>query len=194
VIGYQFTGVKLTAIVKPLPQLSFTTRYVPQSGSMQVTTESTPEFDSMKARSHLVGETIDWNPTSVVFVQANANWGFNYISSAYPSSANPSQRNADNNYWTGSIITGFALNKDTDVSIQYTYQKADNFQPEVASFSQPYGASYKEEAVSIGVKHKFSKTWIGSGKVGYFDSQNDTTGGRTNFRGPMAYIAMEHSL
>jgi hypothetical protein len=194
VIGYQFTGVKLTAIVKPLPQLSFTTRYVPQRGTMQVTTEATPEFDSMHARSHLIGETIDWNPSSLVFVQANANVGFNTISSAYPSSANPSQRNADNNYWTGSVITGFALDKATDVSLQYTYQKADNFVPGVAAFTQPYGASYKEETIAIGVKYKFSKTWIGTGKVGYFDSRNDTTGGRTNFRGPLAYVAMEHSL
>ena len=148
----------------------------------------------MKARSHLIGETIDWNPTSIVFVQANANVGFNYISTAYPSSASALQRNADNNYWTGSLITGFALDKDTDVSLQYTYQKADNFVPGQAAYTQPYGASYKEETIAVGVKHKFSKTWVGSGKIGYFDSRNDTTGGRTNFRGPLAYIAMEHSL
>jgi hypothetical protein len=194
VVGYQFTGVKLTAIVKPLPQLTFTTRYLPQHGTMQVTTEATPEFDSMTARSHLIGETIDWNPNANVFVQANANIGFNYISSAYPSSANPSQRNADNNYWTGSLITGFAVDKATDVSLQFTYQKADNFVPALASYTQPYGASYREQAVTVGVKHKFSKTWIGSGKVGYFDSHNDTTGGRTNFRGPLAYVAVEHEL
>jgi len=194
VIGYQFTGLKLTAIVKPLPQLSFTTRYLPQQGTMQVTTEATPEFDSMHARSHLLGETIDWNPSTNVFVQANANVGFNTISAAYPSAANPSQRNSDNNYWTGSLITGFAVDKNTDVSVQYTFQKADNFLPGLATYTQPYGASYKEETFTVGVKHKFSKTWMGSAKVGYFDSKNDTTGGNTNFRGPLAYIAMEHAL
>jgi hypothetical protein len=194
VIGYEFTGVKLTAILKPMPELSFTTRYLPQTGTMQVTTEATRTFDSMEAKSHLIGETIDWNPNSSVYVQLNANVGFNYISSAYPSSANPSQRNADNNYRTGSIITGWVMSTKTDANLQYTYQRADNFQPELAAFTQPYGASYEESTITVGLKHKISAKWIGSLKVGYFESTNDTTGGRTNFRGPLAYVAMEHEL
>jgi hypothetical protein len=194
VLGYEFTGLKLTAIVKPLPQLSFTTRYQPQSGTMQVTTDATPTFDSMHAKSHLISETIDWNPSSQVFVQANANVGFNYISTAYPSSANPSQRNANNNYWTASLITGCVVTKSTDVNLQFTYQRADNFQPEISAFTQPYGTGYRESTVTVGVKHKLSDKWIATGKLGYFDSRNDTTGGRTNFRGPLAYVAMEHAL
>jgi hypothetical protein len=194
VVGYEFTGLKLTAIVKPLAELSFTTRYLPQRGSMRVTTEATPTFDSMNAKSHLIGETIDWNPNSSVYVQLNANVGFNVISSAYPSSANPSQRNADNNYRTASFITGWVLDKKTDASIQYTYQKADNFQPELARLTEPYGASYRESTITLGLKHKISDKWISSAKIGYFESTNDTTGGFTNFRGPLAYVAMEYSL
>ncbi len=194
VIGYQFTGLKLTAIVKPIPELSFTTRYLPQSGNMQVTTEATAKFDSMTARTHLIGETIDWNPNAHVFLQANVNIGFSYISAAYPSSANPSQRNADNNYSSASLISGWVVDKNTDATIQYTWQKADNFLPALSAYTQPYGASYKEETITVGLKHKFSAKWMASAKVGYFDSKNDTTGGRTNFRGPLAYIAVEHEL
>ena len=31
-------------------------------------------------------------------------------------------------------------------------------------------------------------------KVGYFDSRNDLTGGRTNFKGPLAYVSIEYGL
>jgi hypothetical protein len=31
-------------------------------------------------------------------------------------------------------------------------------------------------------------------KVGYIDSKNDTTGGYTNYRGPMAYLAFDHAF
>ena len=194
VIGYQFTGYKLTAIVKPVPELSFTTRYLPQTGKMQVTTEATPEFQSMDAKSHLIGETIDWNPNKAIFVQANFNVAFNTISSAYPSAANPNQRNSDNNYWTGSLITGAVLGKHTDGTLEYTYQKADNFLPALAQYTQPYGAGYEQSSVTLGVKHRFSDRWIGHAKAGYIDSKNDTTGGNTNFRGPLAYVSFEHSL
>ena len=36
VTGYTFTGLKLSVIFKPLAELSFSTRYQPQSGNMSV--------------------------------------------------------------------------------------------------------------------------------------------------------------
>jgi hypothetical protein len=198
VVGYKFTGLKFTAIVKPVPELSFTTRYVPQTGSMEVTTESTARFDSMKARSHLIGETVDWNPNPRVYVQANLNVAFNSISTAYPKAQTPltiaPQRNSDNNYVVESLVSGFVVNKSTDVQILFTHQHAHNFQPEIATGTQPYGAGYSESTGTVGVKHKLSATWIASGKIGYIDSQNETTGGRTDFRGPLAYLAFERQL
>ena len=194
VVGYQFTGYKLTAIVKPIPELAFTTRYLPQKGKMQVTTESTAKFRSMDAETHLIGESVNWNPNKAVYVQGNINVTYSYISSAYPSSANPNQRNADNNYVSGSLLGGAVLDKNTDGTLEYTYQKADNFLPELARFTQPYGASFEEVTVTVGLKHKFSGRLIGHAKLGYFDAKNDTTGGNANFRGPLAYVSLEYGL
>lgn len=198
VLGYQFTGLKLTAIVKPIPQLSFTTRYQPQKGEMQVTTESTAEFDSMNAKSQLIGETIDWNPNTAIYVQADFNVVYNVISTAYPRDQAPltiaPQRNSDNNYVTGSLMTGFVLSKVTDAQVQLTYQKADNFEPGIAVGTQPYGAGYREYTATVGIKHKLTDRILASGKVGYFSSKNDTTGGFTNFHGPLAYVSVEYKL
>jgi hypothetical protein len=44
------------------------------------------------------------------------------------------------------------------------------------------------------VTRKLSNKWLGSAKVGYFETRNDTTGGNTNFHGPLAYFSVEHSL
>lgn len=198
VVGYQFTGVKLTAIVKPLPTLSFTTRYQPQQGDMQVTTDATAKFDSMKARAHLLGETIDWNPTRQIFVQLNANVAYNYISTAYPRDQaalnRAPQRNADNNYWSGSAIAGYSLDKVTDVQLLGTYQKADNFEAEIAQGTQPYGAAFEEYSVAVEVKRKLTDRLIGNAKVGYIHSENSTAGGNADFDGPLAYVSLEYSL
>lgn len=198
VLGYKFTGLKLSAIVKPIPQLSFTTRYQPQRGEMEVTTEKTATFDSMTAKSQMISETIDWNPNATVYVQGSVNVVFNQISTAYPRDQAPltiaPQRNSDNNYWTTSVISGFAVDKRTDAQVQYTYQRADNFEPGIAVGTQPYGAGYEEYTATVGMKHKFNDRWLASGKVGYFSSKNDTTGGRTNFHGPLAYVSVEYGL
>jgi hypothetical protein len=161
---------------------------------MEVTTDETAKFDSMNAKSHLIGETIDWNPSPQIYMQANANVVYSYISSAYPSSANPSQRNADNNYQTYSLLSGFVLTKTTDAQVEYTYQRANNYDPSIASFTQPYGTAYEESMITVGVKQKLTDRLVADVKVGYMDSRNDTTGGRTNYRGPMAYVALEYGL
>lgn len=197
VVGYQFTGVKLTAILKPIPELSFSTRYQPQKGKMQVTTEKTAQFDSMDAKSHLISETVNWNPNKLVYLQGSVNLVYNYISTAYPragGTGNLRGQNSDNNVRTLSFLTGFVVDKNTDAIIEAMHQKADNFIAAQAVGTQPYGAGYKEYSVSAGVKHKFSDQWLASAKVGYIESRNDTTGGNTNFRGPVGYISIERGL
>jgi hypothetical protein len=64
----------------------------------------------------------------------------------------------------------------------------------MAAYTMPYGAGAKESVVSAGVKHKFSDRCMGNAKVGYYDSKNDTTGGFTNFRGPVAYVSLDFAL
>ncbi len=220
-LGYKYNGAKVTVIVKPISTLSFTTRYVVQKGKATVTgiqvtgtgsvsspyVASNPESDSMDMSNQMISETIDWSPTAQFYLQANANVVFNVISTVYPRAgvvpaaganqswdANGVLQNSNNNYVTASFLAGAVLTKADDVQFQYTYYRADNYNPQLANLTMAYGAGAKESVVTLAVKHKFSDRCFGRAKVGYFDSKNDTTGGNTNFRGPMAYVSMEYAL
>jgi hypothetical protein len=214
VLDTQFTGIKLTTIWKPHPMVTSTTRYVYQLGKMQVTgfLPIFSKYDSMDAKNHTIDETIDWNPSTRFYLQANANLVFNVISTVYPRAgvtpasvsaagvANASfdtnnvLQNSDNNYFNGSALVGAALSKTDDLQLQGTYYRANNGTALRAIYTQPFGVVIKEYSVTVGVKHKFTDKWLGTAKVGYFNSKNDTTGGFTNFHGPLAYIAFEHAL
>ncbi len=208
-LHYKFDGFKLTAILKPLPELSFTTRYVYQKGTADVTgvLPTFPQYDSMDAANHTIAETVDWNPTKQFYAQANINVVFNTLNTAYGRSgitaatattvaysSDTIVTNADNNYITASVMAGAVLTKIDDLQLRFTYYRADNYNPAVAALTMPYGAGAKEVSVSAGLKHKFSDRCIGNLKVGYYDSQNDTTGGNTNFRGPLAYVSLDYAL
>jgi hypothetical protein len=208
-LASQFTGVKLTATAKPNAQFGFTTRYVYQKGKAQVTgfLPAFPEYDSMDMTCHSISETIDWTPNPQFYVQANASFVFNVISTIYPRAgvvpaagtsiswnANAVLRNADNNYVTGSLVAGAVLTKHDDLLVQVIYYRADNYDPINATRTLPYGAGAREYSVTAGVKHKFSDRLLGNAKLGYFDSRNDTTGGNTNFHGPLAYVSLEIGL
>lgn len=196
VLGYQFLGEKLTAIVKAHNNLTFTTRLIRQTGKMDTSVDSGVSFQSNDTKNYNLGETIDWSPSAQVFVQANLNVVFNTIKTAYPIAGglgNEVLRNADNNYINGSFITGFVVDKNTDASLQYTYYRADNYKvPSPASVF--YGAGVTEYTVTAGLKHKFTDRIMGNAKLGYIDSKNDTTGGHTNFKGPLAYVSLEYAL
>lgn len=197
IMGYEFHGYKLTAIIKPIPTVTFTSRYVGQIGTMNTTIDAGAQSDSMDSKNHLFGETIDWNPNSQVYVQANLNIVFATLQTGYPGiggTGNDVLRNADNNYWNGSVVAGCVVNKTTDAQLQYTVYHADNYDPLAPPAAVNYGAGADEYTVTIGAKHKLSDRMILNAKIGYFDSKSDTTGGRTNYHGPMAYVSLDYAL
>jgi hypothetical protein len=204
--GYAFTGVKLSLILKPAAGLSFTTRYQPQYGNMSVlgstlTGGNGTEVTSGKARVQSISETVDWTPTRQLYMQGNINVVYNYLETSYPVVVESTTtnyllpiQNADNNYITGSALCGFVLDKETDAQIQANWQQATNYNPQIAAGGQAYGASFLYESVTAGLKHKFGNRLMGDAKVGYLRSTDGTTGGFTNYKGPLAYVSLSYSL
>lgn len=204
----QFTGIKLTAVAKPSAFITFTTRYVHQKGESQVTgfLPNFPAYDALNQKIHSINETIDWTPNDQFYMQANLSLVYNVLGTIYPragitpAGSNPAWntngvlQNADNNYVSGSIVAGTTLSKTDDFQICFRYYKANNYNPELAAYTMPYGASVKDVSVTAGVKHKFSDRVVGDVKVGYFDCTNVTTGGNTDFRGPVGYVSLTYGL
>jgi hypothetical protein len=206
----QTSTLKLTATTRPSDQWSFTTRYIYQHGAMQVEgyLPDRPAYDSMALRNHTIDETIDWNPTKQFYAQLNANVVYGYISTVYPRAGitaptsstnvafntNDVLQNSNNNYVNGSVLAGLVLTKKNDVQIQYTYYHAANANPQVAYLSMPYGVAALDYAVTVGLKHKLSDNLVLNAKAGYTLSRNDTTGGRTSYHAPMAYVALTYGL
>ncbi|MEY4940157.1 MAG: hypothetical protein RIQ93_1892 [Verrucomicrobiota bacterium] len=197
VLNYDIYGARLTAIVKVSPTLSFSTRYVQQRGKAQIAEDGYITGDSNDSKRHHIGETINWTPSRGFYMQTNINVVFDKTSTAYPragGSANDVLHNADNNYWNGNIVAGFVVDKLTDAELQATYYRANNYNPALAVATDPYGAGAREYGVFAGLKHKFSDKLLGQAKVGYLDRRNDTSGGNSNFRGPLAYVALERAF
>jgi len=196
-LDYDIYGARLTADLKVSPTLKFTTRYVQQRGKAMIAEEGYLEGDSNDSKRYHIAETISWNPNKGFYLQANANVVFDKTSTAYPKAggtANDVLRNADNNYWNGSVVAGWVVDKQTDAQVTGTYYRANNYNRAIATSTDPYGASGRDYALYVGVKHKFSERFLGHAKVGYADSRNDTTGGFTNYKGPLAYLAVEYGL
>jgi hypothetical protein len=204
--GYTFTGLTFDVIFRPLPELSFNTRYQDQDGQMAVTANTVTggqgnESPSGKATIKMLSESINWSPYKQIYVQANVNAVYNTIQTAYPvvtvNAANSVAVpfvNADNNYITGSAVVGFVADKDTDIQLQGFWERANNYNPQVALGGQPYGAGFELSSYTVGLKHRFTNRIYGDAKVGYMKSTDQTTGGFTNYNGPLAYLSLTYAL
>ena len=205
----KFTGVKATVVLKPSPEFTSTTRFIYQHGKMRVTgfLPTFPAYDSCDDKNQNISETIDWTPNSQFYAQASLNVVLNTIGTVYPRAGtapatstniawdvNQVLQNSENDYVTATILLGTVASKADDVQFQVNYYRADNGNAFLATRTLPYGVVAKDVSVTVGVKHKFSDRMIGNLKVGYLDSVNDTTGGNTNFRGPLGYISLEYAL
>jgi hypothetical protein len=201
ILDYDLYGVKTSVQIRVTPTLSFTTRYITQRGKAGISEENsfgtfnTP--GSGRSSRDQFSETVNWSPNKSFFVQADANFVYDQVKSSYQyvtGTARDVIRNSNNDYWNGSLVTGFVVDKYTNATLQGSYYKAGNYERALAATTMPYGAGGREYSIAAGVTRKFSDRWMGSAKIGYFESRNDTAGGFANFRGPLAYIAIEHGL
>jgi hypothetical protein len=196
VLDYKLYGAKISAIFKPIATVTLTTRYVGQRGLMSTTVDAGESYNSGDYSSHNLGETIDWVPNQAVYFQASANVVFDTLQTAYPragGAANDVLRNANNDYVDGSFLAGLVLGKRTDAQLQYTWYRASNYDPGIPA-SLGYGMSVKDDTVTVAVKHKLTDSLVGVLKFGYFDSNSDTTGGRTNYHGPLVLVSLDYAL
>jgi hypothetical protein len=204
VLNYDIYGAKLTATVKPDQMVNLTTRYIIQKGKAAVyhgglTTNGVINgwVDGNDSTRHSLSESVSWNVTKAVFVQANGTVVYDQMQTMYPwisGNAKRNFRNADNNYVTGDATVGFAIDRKTNGMLQATYYRANNFDASYAAVAMPLGASAKESTVSLGVKHKIDDKTVLFGKIGYCDSDNGTRGGYADFSGPLAYVSLQRAF
>lgn len=197
ILDYNIVGARVTATCRPAPAWSFVTRYALQVGNTATMTDVYARGDSKDSKRHSLAETINWTPHRNFFLQASATLVYDTISTAYPDAgglANDVLRNADNNFWNGSLLAGFVVDKVTNAQLEATYYKANNYEPAIARATVPYGFSGREYSVSVGVTRKLTAQWLASAKLGYLENRNDTSGGNANFRGPLGYFSMQRAF
>ena len=189
----------LSVIVKPTPQLTFSTRYQPQTGMMSVTGNvvtggSGNEITSGKAKGQLFSETVDWTPTTRLYLEGNINVAYNYIQTAYPVvvvSGHDQHRHPDPEcqqqlHQPAAGCCGFVLDKrrTTCSSRRIAPRRTITIRRSQPAAS-PTGRASSSKARTLGWKHKFSDRLIAEGKAGYLRRTDGTTGGFTNYRGPL---------
>jgi hypothetical protein len=190
-LGYEQKGFQVAGTVKPLRNLSFSTKYSASTGNMWTTLDATEKYESMDSRIQRIGETVDWSPTRQLYLQASVNLVYDLTRTAYTRTSGIARdvvRDADNDYLTSSFVLGYALDDKTDIELLASHYRADNYKTQYSTIA--YGVDASDSNYSIGVKRRFTKKLSASVKLGYIRYKSRSSGGFTDYKGTLACVSL----
>jgi hypothetical protein len=168
------------------PWMNFTLvgRYDFQLSTVDTTADFLSTVESGRTTSHILAGSLSWAPCQRFYLQANVNYTLDKTETGandfIGSATNQIVLPARNDYWNAGGAIGFAVNQKTDLRIQYSYYRADNY-VDNSAFSQPYGAGAEEHMVSATLSQQVTRALRWTLHYGFFANRDQTSGGHNNY-------------
>ncbi len=166
-----------------LPNLTSVTRYDYQISTVETRADQLSTVQSADLNTHILSQSLTWSPVDRLYLQGSISYVLDELTTPVSdSSATPGLvQDSQNDYWFATLGAGYALSQKTDLTADYSYYRADNYQSGNYQVSVPYGASAREHAVSVGLVQRISRNLRCSLRYAYFHSEDETSGGNNNF-------------
>ena len=174
---------------RPMSLMSFVTRYDHQKSTITSQEAGLQKAQSSKLTSHILSESITWNPTGRLYLNANVNLTWDQLST-------PAYRfvlNSDNNYVNGSIGGGYALAKLDDVYFDYSWFRANNF-IDNSALSLPFGADQKQQGAFLTWVRRQTPALVYTVKYGYMKNVDGTWAGLNDFKAQILYAKVQYNF
>lgn len=151
------------------------------------------EIESGEVTSHIISESVTWNPMARLYVQGSASyvWSETETGEKYTG-------NSDNDYFSGSLTVGYAIDDVTDLTATYTYYGASNYVPSQNYYganTMGYGLNSQEHSLSLTLTRALTPSMIWNLRYGFITSQTDPqpdqTGGFNDFTAQMISTGLQ---
>jgi hypothetical protein len=93
----------------------------------------------------------------------------------------PSVQTYRGNVYTVMTTTGYALDSKTDLTLEYSYSRSDNFNNSNNAVGLPLGLNFQRNAVLAGISRKISKNVVARLRYGFYSYDESSTGGFNNY-------------
>ena len=185
---------------RPLSNLSLVTRYdygqteyENKGTSWTPTTGGTipsglPQIESGKMSSNILSESITWSPTAQFYLQATGSYVWAKTETSFSGITN-----SDDNYFTGSLSAGYAIDDKTQVTGTFTYYGASNYNAYPGAMG--YGLNTQEYGASVALTRLINPNVIWSLRYGFYTSNTqyapDQSNGASDFTAQMVSTSLQ---
>jgi hypothetical protein len=178
---------------RPVAKLTLVSRYEYQFSTVNTTPDPASGLtgtESAKLNSHVFAQNASWQPWSRLYLQA----GFNYVVSELKTPASDYTAailEAQNNYWSVNFNSGFVLDDKTDLSLGYTYYRADN-DSDASAVAIPYGSDASEHGVNATLSRRINKNLRAQFRYGYYTYSDASAGGHRDYDAHVVYSSLQY--
>lgn len=146
--------------LKLAANLRAVTRYDYQQSRVRTQDVGLAFGESAKMTSHIIAETVTWNPLNRWYVQGGANVVWDTLRTpavGLTGAAAGLVKNSDANYVNFNLGTGYALSDQTDLYLDYILYRAENNYIDNNLRSVAYGTEGKSQDVAVTLAHQFDR-------------------------------------
>jgi opacity protein-like surface antigen len=142
-----------------------------------------------------VSGTLTWNPLPRLYLQGTGSYVWDKTETpAGDIILTPNTvvtvNNFYNNYWQAGASLGFVIDNKTNLHVDYSYYKSDNYESNFIA-ALPYGMTDREYTISAGIDREITKNVRLSLKYSYYDYTNATSGGHNNYTAHAVFSGLQ---
>lgn len=184
-------NVRLT--LRPHQKVSLMTRYEYQNSTVDTKPAGVSglgEVESSDMTTHIIAQNVTWSPWARLYLQA----GFNYVFSETKTPASDVTQailDAQNNYWTLNLSSGFVLDDKTDLNLSYFYYQSDNYDDNSA-FGMPYGAEAQEHGITATLVRRLTANLRLTLRYGFFHYDDATSGHNNDYEAHLVSAGLQY--
>jgi hypothetical protein len=175
---------------RPRNNLNFVARYDFQLSTIDTRADDLSSVQSAEITSQIFSGTASWTPVNRLYLQGS----FSYVLDTTDTPAadiTGAVQNAQNDYWTVTFGAGYALDNKTDLNVQYSHYRADNYVNN-AAVGMPYGAGFENNAISATLTRRLSNRVTVSLKYGFYASTDETSGGHDDYDAQVVSTSLQY--
>src|SRR6266542_522674 len=185
---------------RPLNSLTLVTRYdfqlstIDMQGSVNSAGISLAKIQSAEMTSHILSESISWNPLARLFLQGSISYVLDQTdtpANGIGGAARDLVLYSKNNYWNANFMTGYALSDKTDLQGQYFYYRASDYHDN-SLVGLPLGAGAEEHGVTASLLHRIRSNILWKLTYGFFANHDQLAGGHNDYRAHLVYSSVTY--
>lgn len=177
------------------PNFRTITRYDYQKTTIRSQEVGLAFAESMSTTQHILSESVTWNPLARWYLQGNVNYVNETLTTpavTLTGLASNLVKNSDSNYVNFSLSSGYALDEQSDLLVDYMLYKAMGNYINNSAVTVPFGTDSKLQTFSVGWNRRMNARTTVNLKYTYAKNEDTPSLGNADYEAHLVYGKVQY--